>query len=75
MHSDELITGELIIPRKVTKYGEFLAHNLSHHHGEHYKHHRRRRSFEDVMTTAAAAEPEVHYQLQLKNETIHLELE
>ncbi|XP_013106466.2 A disintegrin and metalloproteinase with thrombospondin motifs 6 isoform X1 [Stomoxys calcitrans] len=70
LHSDELISGELIIPRKVTKSGEFISHNLIHHHGQHYKHNRKRRSLDD-----ANLEPEVHYHVDIKNETLHLELE
>lgn len=70
LHSDELISGELIIPRKVSKYGEFISHNLIHHHGQHYKHNRKRRSLEDTEL-----EPEVHYRVDIRNETLHLELE
>lgn len=77
LHSDELISGELVIPKKVTKSGEFLSHNLTHHHGEHYRHHRRRRSFNDENPSSAesATEPEVHYRLEIQNEQLHLELE
>lgn len=70
LHSDELTSGELIIPRKVSKSGEFLSHNLIHHHGQHYKHNRKRRSLEDTEL-----EPEVHYHVDIRNETLHLELE
>ncbi|XP_065365099.1 A disintegrin and metalloproteinase with thrombospondin motifs 6 isoform X1 [Calliphora vicina] len=81
LHSDELISGELVIPKKVTATGEFLTHNLTHHHGEHYRHQRRRRSFnindenDAAAQQASSSEPEVHYQLQIQNETLHLELE
>ncbi|XP_075156811.1 ADAM metallopeptidase with thrombospondin type 1 motif B [Haematobia irritans] len=70
LHSDELKSGELVIPRKVTKSGEFISHNLIHHHGQHYKHNRKRRSIEDMHL-----EPEVHYHVDIQNETLHLQLE
>ncbi|XP_061392659.1 A disintegrin and metalloproteinase with thrombospondin motifs 6-like [Musca vetustissima] len=70
LHSDELKSGELIIPRKVNRNGEFVSHNLQHHHGQHYKHNRKRRSIDDTQL-----EPEVHYHLDIENETLHLELE
>lgn len=70
LHSDELISGELIIPRKVTASGEFLTHNLIHHHDQHYKHQRKRRSLEETSLA-----PEVHYHVAIQNETLHLELE
>ncbi|XP_055914270.1 A disintegrin and metalloproteinase with thrombospondin motifs 7 [Eupeodes corollae] len=31
-HSDELISGRLVTPRKVNRHGEHVSHNLTHHH-------------------------------------------
>uniref|UniRef100_A0A1B0BK22 Peptidase M12B domain-containing protein n=1 Tax=Glossina palpalis gambiensis TaxID=67801 RepID=A0A1B0BK22_9MUSC len=72
LFSDELTSGQLIIPRKVTKYGELLTYNLTHHHTEHYQHNRKRRNLQERCHYQTEAE--VHYQLDIDNDTLHLEL-
>ncbi|XP_037934525.1 A disintegrin and metalloproteinase with thrombospondin motifs 12 [Teleopsis dalmanni] len=71
LHSGELASGELIIPKKVNRYGEFLTHNLTHHHdiSYQYEHIRPRRNTEENSAT------ELHYHLNLNSENLHLELE
>ncbi|XP_037889162.1 A disintegrin and metalloproteinase with thrombospondin motifs 7 isoform X2 [Glossina fuscipes] len=72
LFSDELTSGQLIIPRKVTKYGELLTYNLTHHHTEHYQHNRKRRNLQERCHYQTEAE--VHYQMDIDNDTLHLEL-
>ncbi|XP_054731026.1 A disintegrin and metalloproteinase with thrombospondin motifs 12 [Anastrepha obliqua] len=70
LHSDELKSGTLIIPKRVNERGVFLTHDLKFRHDQNYRHEhsRRRRS-------VAKRVGKVHYRLDMDNETIHLELE
>ncbi|XP_036320019.1 A disintegrin and metalloproteinase with thrombospondin motifs 7-like [Rhagoletis pomonella] len=70
LHSDELKSGALIVPRRVNERGEFLTHDLAYRHDQNYRseHSRRRRN-------VAKSIEKVHYRLDVENQTIHLELE
>ncbi|ALC49097.1 CG4096, partial [Drosophila busckii] len=65
LHSDELRAGEgeLVVPRRVYANGAFMTHQLNYAHEQ--DHRRQRRSVEGA---------ELHLQLPLSNETLHLEL-
>ncbi|XP_030378333.1 A disintegrin and metalloproteinase with thrombospondin motifs 7 [Scaptodrosophila lebanonensis] len=65
LHSAELQSGELIVPRRVHANGTFMAHTLVYHHGRDHRRHRR---------SVASESPVLHYQLQLQKELLHLEL-
>ncbi|XP_030569092.1 A disintegrin and metalloproteinase with thrombospondin motifs 7 [Drosophila novamexicana] len=66
LHTDELMAGEgqLVVPRRVHADGAFMTHSLRYAHQR--DHRRQRRSVE--------AQPELHFQLPLRDETLHLEL-
>lgn len=66
LHTDELVAGEgqLVVPRRVHADGAFMTHSLRYAHQR--DHRRQRRSVE--------AQPELHFQLPLRDETLHLEL-
>ena len=63
--SNSLDEAHLIIPRKVNSDGELMSHILNHHHEhDHY-----------VNGTGDSEDHTVHYQIDLHNETLHLEME
>lgn len=66
VHTDELEDGEgqLVVPRRVHADGAFMTHTLHYAHDR--DHRRQRRSVE--------TEPELHIELPLRDETLHLEL-
>lgn len=65
IYTNTITSGHLTVPRKVNDSGDFISHNLSHHHEHnHYD-----------STTGDAENHAVHYQIDLHNETLHLELE
>ncbi|XP_020715163.1 A disintegrin and metalloproteinase with thrombospondin motifs 6 isoform X2 [Ceratitis capitata] len=70
LHSDELKSGTLIVPKRVNENGEFLTYDLSYRHDQNYRHEhsRRRRNIAKNFN-------KVHYKLDVANETIHLDLE
>lgn len=55
----------MVIPRKVSSNGELLSHDLEHHHTHDY--------YDDE--SGDVEDHIVHYQIDLHNETLHLELE
>lgn len=67
IHTDALVEGEgqLVVPRRVHADGEFMTYSLIYAHER--DHRRQRRSVESTP-------PELHFQLPLANETLHLEL-
>lgn len=63
--SDRLDDAHLIVPRKVNSDGELVSHILNHHHEhDHYR-----------DESGDAADHAVHYQIDLHDETLHLEME
>lgn len=56
----------LIVPRKVNHLGEHLSHNLTQHHSHNYY-------YDDDLTNST--DHLVHYQIQINNDTMHLEME
>ncbi|KAH8418940.1 hypothetical protein KR222_005738, partial [Zaprionus bogoriensis] len=72
LHTDELQEGEgqLVVPRRVHADGEFMTYTLIYAHDRDHRRHRRSAQ-EDL---AAKTPPELHFQLPLANETLHLEL-
>lgn len=75
IYSQGVRNGQLVIPRKVNHLGDHISHDLTHHWSETddelSKRKRRRRSVDDGDSDAAA----LHYQLELNDETLHIELE
>uniref|UniRef100_A0A6P4F749 A disintegrin and metalloproteinase with thrombospondin motifs 7 isoform X2 n=1 Tax=Drosophila rhopaloa TaxID=1041015 RepID=A0A6P4F749_DRORH len=73
LHSDELVAGEgqLVVPRRVHPDGEFMSHQLDYAHDRDHRRHRQRRSLGRDQDSEAA---DLHLQLPLANETLHLEL-
>ncbi|KAH8363804.1 hypothetical protein KR200_009514 [Drosophila serrata] len=73
LHSDELVAGEgqLVVPRRVHADGKFMTHSLAYAHDRDHRRHRQRRSLLEQDEGQAA---ELHLQLPLANETLHLEL-
>lgn len=67
IHTEQLQEGEgeLVVPRRVHADGEFMSYTLIYAHA--HDHRRQRRSVREQ-------EPELHFQLPLANETLHLEL-
>jgi Reprolysin family propeptide len=65
MFSNSLDDAYLVIPRKVNINGELISHQLNHHH-EHYHY--------DVESDDPSTHA-IHYQIDLQNETLHIELE
>ena len=55
----------LIVPRKVNHLGEHLSHNLTHHHTHNY--------YDE--NSSNVSDHLVHYQIDILNETMHLEME
>ncbi|XP_017135604.1 A disintegrin and metalloproteinase with thrombospondin motifs 7 isoform X1 [Drosophila miranda] len=72
IHTDELMTGqgELVVPRRVYPDGAFMTHSLEYAHDRDHRRHRQRRGLEDQEQDEA----DLHLQLPLQNETLHLEL-
>jgi len=73
LHSDELVAGEgqLVVPRRVHPDGAFMTHSLDFAHDRDHRRHRQRRS----LATEQDAQPvDLHLQVPLANETLHLEL-
>ncbi|KAH8266756.1 hypothetical protein KR026_005522 [Drosophila bipectinata] len=72
LHSGELMPGEgqLVVPRRVHSDGLFMTHNLVYTHERDHRRHRQRRSLSNQDLEPA----ELHLQLPLANETLHLEL-
>ncbi|XP_065724209.2 A disintegrin and metalloproteinase with thrombospondin motifs 7 isoform X1 [Drosophila suzukii] len=73
LHSDELVAGEgqLVVPRRVHPDGAFMTHSLDFAHDRDHRRHRQRRS----LGTEQDAQPvDLHLQVPLANETLHLEL-
>lgn len=54
----------LIVPRKVNHLGEHLSHNLTQHHTHNY--------YDDKLTDSN--DHLVHYQIDINNDTMHLEM-
>lgn len=78
LHSGELMPGEgqLVVPRRVHSDGVFMTHSLAYTHGRDHRRHRQRRSLlgHDVDQDQDQEPAELHLQLPLANETLHLEL-
>ncbi|XP_034489827.1 A disintegrin and metalloproteinase with thrombospondin motifs 7 [Drosophila innubila] len=74
LHTDALLEGEgqLVVPRRVHADGAFMTHTLKYAHDRDHRRHRHRRSAD--QTLEPNAQPELHFQLPLANETLHLEL-
>ncbi|XP_017064274.1 A disintegrin and metalloproteinase with thrombospondin motifs 7 isoform X1 [Drosophila eugracilis] len=70
LHSDELVAGEgqLVVPRRVHPDGAFMTHSLDYAHDRDHRRHRQRRSLLDLPAA------DLHLQVPLENETLHLEL-
>ncbi|XP_066993774.2 A disintegrin and metalloproteinase with thrombospondin motifs 7 [Anabrus simplex] len=60
LYSREISDYEVVTPRKVSADGKFVSHDVTHHHS------RAKRSIADS--------PEVHYQLPVAGEELHLQL-
>ncbi|KAL7744482.1 hypothetical protein ACLKA6_001855 [Drosophila palustris] len=73
IHTDELLEGEgqLVVPRRVHADGTFMTHTLQYAHD---RDHRRHRRSADQQQLGSNSQPELHFQLPLENETLHLEL-
>lgn len=69
IHTEQLHEGEgeLVVPRRVHADGEFMTYTLIYAHDR--DHRRQRRSVPHETQP-----PELHFQLPLANETLHLEL-
>ncbi|XP_051864693.1 A disintegrin and metalloproteinase with thrombospondin motifs 12 isoform X1 [Drosophila albomicans] len=69
LHTDELLEGEgqLVVPRRVHADGAFMTHTLDYAHDRDHRRHRR-------STDHQHQQPELHFELPLANETLHLEL-
>lgn len=65
MFSNNLHEAYLIVPRKVNTDGRLVSHYLNHHHEhDHYN-----------ENTGDSSIHSLHYQIDLHNETFHIELE
>lgn len=80
LYSHRIGDGQLVVPRKVNHLGEHISHDLTHHWSDDEEEEeigllglankrRRRRAVGDPAADA------LHYQLELNNETLHIELE
>uniref|UniRef100_A0A034VFX3 A disintegrin and metalloproteinase with thrombospondin motifs 12 n=1 Tax=Bactrocera dorsalis TaxID=27457 RepID=A0A034VFX3_BACDO len=70
LHSDKLKSGAIVIPKRVNANGDFLTFDLAYRHDQNYRHEhsRRRRNIAKTLS-------KIHYQLDMDNGTMHLDLE
>ncbi|XP_028896402.1 A disintegrin and metalloproteinase with thrombospondin motifs 7 isoform X3 [Zeugodacus cucurbitae] len=70
LHSDELKSGTILIPKRVNENGDFLTLDLAYRHDQNYRHEHSRRRRNIARTIS-----KIHYRLDVDNETMHLDLE